>query len=362
MVSCNPLKIQKNIPLAPLTTLKIGGPARFFVRAETEQQVVEALDYAKYERLDLFVLGGGSNILVSDEGFDGLVLQVALKGILLSAECGVRSAESERIEADSTSVTVQAGEDWDRFVAYCVENDLAGVECLSGIPGFVGGTPVQNVGAYGQEISETIVSVRCLDRTTGSITDLTNAECGFGYRTSIFNTSMRDGYIVLAVTYSLVKGGAPKIGYKDIKEFFTGREPTLSETREAVLRIRAAKSMVIDENDPNSRSAGSFFKNPIVERELLAKISKKLRIDSVPHFDVDKDRVKIPAAWLIENAGFYKGFAMGNAGISTNHSLAIINRGNATAKDVLALKDRIVSGVQGKFGIELRPEPIFIGF
>ena len=362
-VSYIPLEIQKNIPLAPLTTLKIGGQARLFVKAETEQQVVEAFDYAKNERIELFVLGGGSNILVSDEGFDGLVVQVALRGFRPADHpADEASAPLLKPGGELRKITAQAGEDWDRFVAYCVENDLSGIECLSGIPGFVGGTPVQNVGAYGQEVSETIVSVRCLDRATGLIVELTNAECGFGYRTSIFNMTMRDRYIVFSVTYSLIKGGAPRIAYKDIKEFFAGRKPTLSETRDAVLRIRAEKSMVIDENDPNSRSAGSFFKNPIVERELLAKIGEKQGIKDVPHFDVDDGNVKIPAAWLIENAGFYKGFAMGNAGISTNHSLAIINRGNATAKDVLALKDRIISEVQGKFGIELRSEPIFIGF
>lgn len=298
---------------------------------------------------------------MSDEGFDGLVLQVAMRGILSNVERGVRNAESGE-GANPIHVTARAGEDWDRFVAYCVENDLAGIECLSGIPGFVGGTPVQNVGAYGQEVSETIVSVRCLDRTSGFIVDLTNAECGFEYRTSIFNTSTRDRFIVLSVTYSLVNGGGPKIVYKDLKDFFAGRKPALSETREAVLRIRAAKSMVIDANDPNSRSAGSFFKNPIVGREKLGEIGDRLGFANVPYFDVDNDRVKIPAAWLIENAGFYKGFAMGNAGISTRHSLAIVNRGNASAKDVLALKDKIVSEVETKFGIELRPEPIFVGF
>ena len=384
MVPDNPLEILKNIPLAPLTTLKIGGLARFFVKAESEQQVVEAFEYARNERLDLFVLGGGSNILVSDDGFDGLVLQIALKGItggnasvneralVLKGITGGNAGVNERALVGevgtlpnsrvSARITAQAGEDWDRLVEYCVENDLAGIECLSGIPGFVGGTPVQNVGAYGQEVSETIIAVRCLDRTTGRMVDLTNADCGFAYRTSIFNRSMRDRYIVLSVTYSLTKDGGPKIEYKDLKEYFAGREPTLSETREAVLQIRAAKSMVIDADDPNSSSAGSFFKNPIVTRDTLANISEKLKIENLPHFEVDADHVKIPAAWLIENAGFYKGFAMGNAGISTRHSLAIVNRGNATAKDILALKDRIVSEVEAKFGIELRPEPIFIGF
>ncbi len=299
-------------------------------------------------------------------------MQVALKGILTSAECGVR-VQAERTtpsaEAAATPpktggefvlVTAQAGEDWDAFVDHCVSRDLAGVECLSGIPGFVGGTPVQNVGAYGQEVSETIVSVRAFDRTNRQVADLSNADCGFAYRTSIFNTTDRDHYIVLSVTYSLRKGGPPKIAYKDLKEFFAGREPALAETRQAVLSVRSAKSMVIDPNDPNSQSAGSFFKNPIIGREMLAEIEDAF--PEVPHFDVDTENVKVAAAWLIENAGFYKGFAMGNAGISTKHSLAIVNRGNATAADVIALRDRIVSEVNERFGIELRPEPIFVGF
>ena len=352
----NPLEIQQNISLAPLTTLKIGGLARFFVHAETEHQVIEAFQYSKSEGLKLFVLGGGSNILVSDEGFDGLVLQIGLKGILSNGESGMRNAESIKA-ANPIHITAQAGEDWDEFVRYCVTRNLSGIECLSGIPGFVGGTPVQNVGAYGQDVSETIVSVRCFDRENAKPVDLTNADCGFEYRTSIFNTSVRDRYIVLSVTYSLVEDGPPKIAYKDLKEFFAKREPTLNETRDAVLRIRAEKSMVIDTDDPNSQSAGSFFKNPVVARNALDAIG-----ENVPHFEVDADHVKIPAAWLIENAGFFKGFAMGTAGISTRHSLAIVNRGDATAKDVLALKDRIVFEVKEKFGIELKPEPIFVGF
>jgi UDP-N-acetylmuramate dehydrogenase len=354
LVFSNPLKVLKNIPLAPLTTFKIGGPARLFVKAESEDQVVEAVAFAANEGLDLFVLGGGSNILVSDDGFDGLVIQIALKGVL--SEPPAVAGGSDYL------VTAQAGEDWDEFVSYCVSRNLAGIECLSGIPGFVGGTPVQNVGAYGQEVSETIVSVRCFDRKAGKIVDLAKSECGFGYRTSIFNTSMRDRYIVLSVTYSLIKGGPPKIAYNDLKDFFSGREPTLGETREAVLRIRAAKSMVIDANDPNSKSAGSFFKNPVVDREILTTIIENSGTEDVPYFEVDEKRVKIPAAWLIENAGFHKGFVMGNAGISTRHSLAVVNRGNATAKEILQLKNAIVSGVNAKFGIELNPEPIFIGF
>ncbi len=353
------LSIEENVLLAPLTTLGIGGPARYFARAECVQHVIEAFEYADEHSLEIFVLGGGSNVLVSDAGFDGLVLQIALQGITgQNASLNERaevSGEGNRISV-RIGVTAQAGEDWDRFAAYCVEQNLAGVECLSGIPGFVGGTPVQNVGAYGQEVAETIVSVRCLDRTTGKIVELSNSECGFSYRRSIFNSTERDRYVVLSVTYALEKNGGPKIAYKDLKEFFGCRLPTLLQTRNAVLKIRSAKSMVIDAGDPNSRSAGSFFKNPIVSKSIADKI------ENAPQFPFDADSVKISAAWLIENSGFYKGFSMGNVGISANHSLALVNLGGARAAEIIALTDKIQKVVSSKFNIKLDPEPIFIGF
>lgn len=337
------IDVRQNVPLAGLTTLKIGGNARFFVVAETEGHIAEAFEFASDQDLALFVLGGGSNVLISDKGFDGLVLQVALKGIT----------------TDDATITAAAGENWDEFVAYCVQNNLAGVECLSGIPGFVGGTPVQNVGAYGQEVSEAIVAVRCFDRETREFVTLSNSDCGFTYRKSIFNSTTRDRYIVLSVTFALQPDGEAKVVYKDLLEHFKGHQPTLSETRDAVLAIRRSKSMVIDETDPNSKSAGSFFKNPVVEREKLDKIRNGF--EHVPSFDFG-DKVKIPAAWLIENAGFSKGFALGNAGISTNHTLALVNRGNASAGEMLSLKNEIQTAVEAKFGITLTPEPVFVGF
>jgi UDP-N-acetylmuramate dehydrogenase len=349
-----PIDIRENVPLAPLTTLKVGGPARFFVRAESETQVVDALRHAKASSLDVFVLGGGSNILVSDGGFDGLVVQIGIKGIRMSSPAAVAGG------SDLVYLTAQAGEDWDAFVEYCVARDLAGIECLSGIPGFLGGTPVQNVGAYGQEVSETIVGVRCIDRTSGEIVELANAECGFTYRKSIFNSTARERYIVLGVTFELVRRGEPKIVYKDLRDHFADHRPTLGETREAVLRIRRSKSMVIEAGDPNSSSAGSFFKNPIVDVSQLDTI-RDLE-GPVPHFPAGESKVKIPAAWLIERSGFEKGFQLGNAGISTRHSLAIVNRGNATAAEIVALKVRIQEKVGQKFGILLQPEPVFIGF
>lgn len=339
------MNIERDVNLAPFTTFGIGGPARFFVTAETEDHVAEAFEFASRNKLELFVLGGGSNVLISDTGFNGLVLQIGLKGISTSDGGNGK-----------TIVTAAAGEDWDPFVEFCVEQFWAGFECLSGIPGFVGGTPVQNVGAYGQEVSETIISVRCFDRASANIVELTNAECGFGYRKSSFNTSMRDCYIVLGVTYALQNDCPPKIVYKDLIDFVGESESSLRETREAVLTIRRAKSMVIEENDPNSRSAGSFFKNPIV-----AKIRAE-EIENAPQFKIDEETVKIPAAWLIEQSGFHKGYRLGNAGISTNHSLAIVNIGNASADEIVILKDLIQTEVEKSFGILLQPEPVFVGF
>ena len=343
-------ELRHNVPLAPMTTLGIGGNARYFVKAETESQIADAVHFAGENDLDLFVLGGGSNVLISDQGVDGLVLQVAIKGM--------EHSETESTQ-DTSLITAGAGEEWDAFVAHCVGHGLAGVECLSGIPGFVGGTPVQNVGAYGQEVAETIFSVRCFDRKTCDFVTLSNTDCGFTYRTSIFNSNDRERYIVLSVTYQLTHGGKPKIAYKDLIDHFGDRQPSLVEVRDVVLSVRRTKSMVIDEGDPNSRSAGSFFKNPIVDVDKLEQIRNDF--ERVPYFDFG-DKVKIPAAWLIENAGFNKGFAFHNAGISTKHTLALVNRGGATAAEIVALKENIQAAVAAKFDIELQPEPVFVGF
>jgi UDP-N-acetylmuramate dehydrogenase len=345
----NGLKIEENVSLAALTTLKIGGAARFFVRAETENQVSDAFAFAEENGFDIFILGGGSNVLIADEGFDGLVLQIALKGISVS----------ENI------VTAQAGEDWDDFCKICVGEKLAGIECLSGIPGFVGGTPVQNVGAYGQEVSETIVAVRVFDRKSKEFLELTNADCKFAYRTSIFNTSARNRFIVLAVTYALKPNGIAKILYKDLREYFGDRQPDLAETREVVCKIRAEKAMLVRQGGPDSNSAGSFFKNPVVSKEKfqeIVEIAGNAGIENVPSFAFDETSVKIPAAWLIEQSGFYKGFCKGRAGLSTKHTLALTNRGNATAKEILALKSEIQTKVKERFRVELIPEPVFVGF
>jgi len=365
------LIVEENIALAPLTTLKIGGAARFFVRVGSEKEIVAALEFASGKNLPVFIFGGGSNVLISDSGFDGIVIQIAIRGIKRTPVSLPSLTAKSDDGSEEILITAQAGEIWDDFVKFCVGENLAGLECLSGIPGFVGATPIQNVGAYGQEVSETITSVRCFDRTERKIVELSNAECGFAYRTSIFNTTHRERYIVLSVTFALTRNGAPKIAYKDLKEYFANKTtaPTLAETREAVLEIRRAKSMVIDERDENSRSCGSFFKNPIVTNEKYNDVvsrARKQKIigdhETIPKFVTAAARVKIPAAWLIERSGFQKGYKTGNVGISTKHSLAIINLGGATATEILQFKRKIQEAVKRIFDLELKPEPIFIGF
>lgn len=344
-----PLEIQEDVDLAPLTTFKVGGKARFFTEVVEKGQAIAALKFAHDRSVPVFVLGGGSNVLIADRGFHGLVIKIAILGI-------------ERTDhPDGTvNLSVGAGEDWDRLVKYCVDHGLAGIECLSGIPGSVGGTPVQNVGAYGQEVSESIISVTCLDRQTYEVRTVENAECGFAYRTSIFNTTAKDQFVVLAVNFRLAPGGAAKVEYKELLERFGNLEPSLSDVRAEVLKIRRSKSMVVDEDDPNSRGAGSFFKNPIVSLAEYQRLES--RFGNVPSFPVATNNVKIPAAWLIENAGIKKGFVFRQAGVSANHTLAIVNRGHATARDVLDLKMLIQEAVSDKYGIELQPEPLFIGF
>lgn len=351
-----PLVVREQVPLAPYTTLGVGGAARFLADAETEAQAIEALEFAEARNLQVFILGGGSNIVVSDAGFDGIVLRIALRGIR---------------QKSSGAIVAAAGEEWDPFVRRCVEQGLGGIECLSGIPGTVGGTPVQNVGAYGQEVGEVVAAVRVLDRTTKLVTELSNQECGFTYRTSIFNTSNLERYIVLSVSYALHPGGEPRVAYPDLSRYFADRRdpPSLAEVREAVLSIRDRKSMLIRAGDPDAKSAGSFFKNPLVpplraaKAEEAARRGGTLNKDEVmPQYPMPDRMVKLSAAWLIEHAGFTKGYSRGSVGLSSKHTLALINRGGATARELLDLMRDIQSAVRASFGVELTPEPVFIGF
>jgi len=348
------LNIQENISLAPLTTFQVGGPARFFTEAHSERDVQNAVAYAGERRLPLFVLGGGSNLVVADAGFRGLVVKVGLSGV--------------RMESDGVFRTA-AGENWDSLVELTVARNCAGLECLSGIPGTVGGTPVQNVGAYGQEVSQTIIRVRVLELATGKIWEFDRAACGFAYRTSIFNTTQRDKYIVLEVTYRLQPGGAPSVQYADVRKFFSdaaNSSPTLRQVRDAVRSIRQSKAMLIVSGDEDCRSAGSFFKNPVVSAaeadRVQALAEQRVAGRALPRYPAQDGNVKLAAAWLVEQAGFRKGYSHGAVGISRKHSLAIVNRGGAKAQDIVALKDEVQKRVLEVWGVKLHPEPVFVGF
>jgi UDP-N-acetylmuramate dehydrogenase len=349
--------VLENIPLAPLTTIKIGGPAKYFVEARNVGEAQEAVTFARSRNLPLFVLGGGSNLVVADSGWPGLVLKIAIQGI---------DQRSGHDENGKILFVAGAGESWDKFVSHTVMARCAGVECLSGIPGSVGGTPVQNVGAYGQEVAETIASVQVLDLRDNQVRELCPEACEFSYRASIFNTTERGRFIVLRVTYALTPGGSSRISYADLKRHFEGREtmPDLAETREAVRHIRALKGMLITPGDPDCQSAGSFFKNPVLSEEQHEDLKQRAaaRGLTLPSYPALETRKKVSAAWLVERSGFAKGFGFGRVGISTRHALAIVNRGGATAADVLALKQEIQHRVEEIWGIRLEPEPVMVGF
>jgi UDP-N-acetylmuramate dehydrogenase len=350
LLSDTDLQITENAPLAQFTTLGVGGPARYFADCSTEEHVIQALRWAAARSIKHFIIGGGSNLLVADRGFDGLVIRISLKGV-----------ESLTVDDGHIVISAAAGEDWDPLVERSVNMDCAGIECLSGIPGSVGGTPVQNVGAYGQEVSQTIETVRVLDLGSMSVATLPNSECGFSYRRSIFNSVLKYRYVVLRVNFKLRSGGGPNLSYRELADRFADSKPTLKQVREAVLEIRRGKSMVIDKGDPNSRSAGSFFKNPIISTVHYERLRAQAGRD-IPNFAAGEGFVKVPAAWLLENAGFPKGTVMGNAGTSRNHALALINRGGATAAEIILLKNAITEAVHTRFGIKLVPEPVFLGF
>jgi UDP-N-acetylmuramate dehydrogenase len=347
------MQFLEEVPLAPYTTFQIGGPARWFAEAVSEDDVAAGIAFAAERKAPLFILGGGSNLLVSDTGFPGLVLRIALRGITSTQENG-RSV-----------VSAAAGEDWDGLVAYAVAAGLAGIECLSGIPGSVGGTPVQNVGAYGQEVSQTIVKVRAFDRQTGQFVDLPASDCGFSYRRSIFNSGQRERYVVSRVDYALQRDAPASFVYADVARYFSVRNvtaPSLAEVRDAVRSIRAQKGMLLVDGDADCRSAGSFFKNPVVPVSTLDSLALELKVErqSIPAYPAQKGEVKLSAAWLIERAGFAKGYALGNAGISTRHTLALINRGGARASEVTALRDKVIAAVAARFAVRLEPEPVWL--
>jgi UDP-N-acetylmuramate dehydrogenase len=349
-----PIRVQEQVSLAPFTTFRIGGPARYLCEATSEDELLEAIQFARQHSLKIFVLGGGSNLLVGDEGFDGLVIHIAIVNPIEAVPDG-----------QSVSFSVSAGTGWNDFVLHVCEQGISGVECLAGIPGSVGGTPVQNVGAYGQEVASTITAVRAFDLEAMAFVTLSHQQCGFAYRHSIFNTTQRGRYIVTAVTFRFDNEGRPNLTYADLERHFaawdaSGPAPTPLDVYHAVRAIRHGKGMLIVEGEADCRSAGSFFKNPIVAPSALTRIAANLQIaaSEIPHWPAADEQIKLPAAWLLERAGFTKGFVLGQAGISSRHTLALINRGHATAADMIALRDSIRAEVQARFGIQLEQEPV----
>jgi len=345
--------LQENVPLSGYSTIGLGGTARYLALCRSEKELLQALEFARSHALKIQVLGGGSNTLFADGGFDGIVVKVALRGI------------SSRDDGEWCLVSAAAGEDWDPFVRGCVQRGLAGLECLSGIPGAVGATPIQNVGAYGQEVADSIVSVRVLDRQSLAPAIFEGTECGFGYRQSRFKGKDRDRFIVTGVTFRLRRDGLPTIRYPelrkqiesaiDLRALGAGRA-ALEAVATAVVALRKKKSMVIDPSDPQSKSLGSFFMNPVITVEAFERLREQC--GDVPSFPAEGG-IKVPAAWLVEHAGFRRGYSLGGAAISANHALALVNLGTTTS-ELLALARRIQEGVQQHFGIALEMEPVVV--
>ncbi len=410
--------VREQVNLSRFTTLGLGGPARRFVVAGTDDEIIAAVRDADRRGEPLLVLGGGSNLVISDDGFPGTVIQVATKGIHRTAgpdvtspgqaapsqaapsQAGPDEAGSRQAEPGApVTLTAAAGEEWDTVVASCVAADLAGLECLSGIPGLTGATPIQNVGAYGQEVADTITRVRAYDRATSGVVELAAADCGFGYRTSAFKRSLAPPavtgrFVVLGVTFQLtadrlsrpvryaelagvlgLDAGRPGEGTPSQGPDEGGRAP-LGDVRSAVLRLRRGKGMVLDPGDPDSRSAGSFFTNPVLDARQFAMLRRL--VDErcgpgvpIPQFPAGSGQVKVPAAWLIGQAGFHKGYpGAGRPGggspgpaahISTKHTLALVNPGGASTAGVVGLAREIRDRVRDLFGVELASEPVLVG-
>jgi UDP-N-acetylmuramate dehydrogenase len=338
--------IRERVPLAPLTTLGIGGPAKQLARFETVSEL-EAL-LASDEKI--LILGGGSNVVIGDAGWDGLVIQPACTSV---TRIGLFD--------DHAIVSAFAGVVWDDFVAQMIGEGLAGLECLSGIPGLVGATPMQNVGAYGQEVADTIVFVRAYDRERNEVVKIEAADCGFAYRTSRFKASAR--WIVLEVRFKLPRRAeSMPIKYAELATALgiaPGGTAPLARVRDTVISLRRGKGMVVDANDPESRSAGSFFTNPIVDAATAAAVERRAGVRP-PQWPQADGSIKLAAAWLIERAGFAKGYTHDRVGISHKHALALVNRGGASASELLALADTIIAGVEERLGVILVPEPVIV--
>jgi UDP-N-acetylmuramate dehydrogenase len=370
--------IGARVALSAYTTLGLGGPVGRFIEAASDDELVAAVRAADQDGDPVLVLGGGSNLVVADDGFPGTVIHVATKGVIVSEHSCPDSTGPEG--ARTVAVTAAAGEPWDRLVERTVSEKLSGIECLAGIPGLAGATPIQNVGAYGQEVSQTILAVRAFDRQRGEVVTLSSAQCGFGYRTSMLKRAaagMATGrYIVLDVTFELGRSSASEpplsapVRYAELATALgvaEGDQVPLEQAREAVLALRRGKGMVLDPADPDTRSAGSFFTNPILTAEQFAEVQvravercgQQTQV-SHQHADTGDGAVRVSAAWLIEQAGFGKGYG-GAARISTKHTLALTNPGSADTAELLALARQIRAGVWETFGVELANEPVLVG-
>ncbi len=351
-------EFRAEVPLAEFTTIRLGGNAQYFIICRTLDEILSAVNFFQTTGFSVFILGGGSNVVFPDNGFRGLVLKVDLRGLRFD----------ER--GDSVVVSAKAGETWDDVVRLSVEKGLAGIECLSGIPSSVGATPIQNVGAYGQEVKDTILAVKALDRKSLELVEFSAADCRFGYRTSRFKSEDRNRFVIVEVSYRLVRSGEPTLKYAELKEYLGPKvhmdagepaERRLGSVRDAVLALRRKKSMVIDPADPNSRSVGSFFVNPVLTEEQYEDFLEKLKkygIGPAPTYK-SGEGTKVPAAWLVEHAGFRKGQRRGGVGISTNHALALVNYSGRT-KELLTLASEIEDAIADKFGIKLEREAVII--
>jgi UDP-N-acetylmuramate dehydrogenase len=345
------LNIHRDVPLAALTTLGVGGDAKYFAEAHGVPGLARLIQFAQRHRLPWVMLGAGSNVVVSDQGYPGLVIQYIPEGPPLLWEPG-------------DSVWVDAGADWDSVVLESVDRGLWGLECLSGIPGRMGAAPIQNIGAWGQELSDTLIEVSAWDAEAHQLATIAAADCGFGYRTSRFRLAEAGRWVITACRLQLSPHARAPVAYEEVRralQLSEGQEPSHPmQVRQAVLQLRAQRSMLLEAGDPNSRSAGSFFVNPVVEAAHADRIAAQAG-RPMPRFAVPDGRVKLAAAWLIEEAGFRRGHIDGAAGLSSRHALALINRGDASTQDLVRLAWRIHLTVLETFGVRLHAEPQLVG-
>ena len=340
------IRVESDVPLAPLTTLGVGGKAKYFASVKSVEELKDALNFAKERSLPVFVVGEGSNVIINDSGFPGVVVKVEI-GDISFGKFG--------------EVKVGAGVSWDKFVEEAVYRNLSGLECLSAIPGTVGSAPIQNIGAYGTEVSSVIKALHAIDRETLEEVVINKKECDFSYRKSIFNSSKKNRYIITEVIFKLWPDGKPNISYQDLLNYFDGKNPTLREVREAVISIRTKKGHVAPPMGP--RSAGSFFKNPILSEENFKILKEKVKnIESKWFWKNNDGEIKVSAARLVEEAGFLKGVRFGNVGTSPFHTLVLITYDGATSVELMSLAERIRTKIKSRFDITLDIEPELIGF